>query len=99
LLIIHPLRKRRVLLSIACVLAIVGVWIEKGMGLVVPGFVPPPLGEVFESSPHWGEVFISLGIWALGALVFTLLARVAIPIELGELRRSEPVAAPAAPVA
>jgi len=75
-------------LSVACVLAIVGIWIEKGMGLIVPGFVPTPLGEVFEYSPRWGEVFVSLGIWALGMLVFTLLAKVAIPIELGTLRQA-----------
>ena len=35
-------------LSVACELAIVGVWIEEGMGLVVPSFVPTLLGEVFE---------------------------------------------------
>lgn len=87
ILTVNPLRRRRVLLSIACGLAIIGVWIEKGMGLVVPAFVPTPLGEVFEYSPTWGEVFVSLGIWALGLLVFTLLAKVAIPIELGTLRR------------
>ena len=97
ILTIHALRGRRGFLSVACVLAIVGVWIEKGMGLVVPGFVPTPLGEVFEYSPFRGEVFISLGIWALGTLIFTLLAKVAIPIELGDLRRSEPVPAPIGP--
>ncbi|HEX9818418.1 MAG TPA: NrfD/PsrC family molybdoenzyme membrane anchor subunit [Methylomirabilota bacterium] len=99
ILTVHPLRSRRVLLSVACVLAIVGVWIEKGMGLVVPGFVPTPLGEVFEYSPSWGEVVISLGIWALGLLVFTLLAKVAIPIELGTLRwgGALPLTVPAAP--
>jgi Ni/Fe-hydrogenase subunit HybB-like protein len=98
MLTVHPLRRRRSFLRLACILAIVGVWIEKGMGLVVPGFVPTPLGEVFEYSPHWAEVFISLGIWALGMLIFTLLAKVAIPIELGELRRPEPAAAPASPL-
>ena len=87
LLTVHALRTRRVVLSIACALAIVGVWIEKGMGLVVPGFVPTPLGEVFEYTPSWGEVFVSLGIWAFGMLLFTLLAKVAIAIELGTLRR------------
>lgn len=97
ILTVHPLRTRRGFLSIACVLAIVGVWIEKGMGLVVPGFVPTPLGEVFEYSPHWGEVFISLGIWALGMLVFTVLAKIAIPIELGELRHSGAGSVPVAP--
>lgn len=86
ILTLHPLRSRRGVASIACVLAIVGVWIEKGMGLVIPGFVPTPLGEVFEYVPSWGEVFVSLGIWALGILVFTLLAKVAIPIELGAVR-------------
>jgi molybdopterin-containing oxidoreductase family membrane subunit len=90
ILLVHPLRRRRLFLSIACGLAIVGVWIEKGMGLVVPGFVPTPLGEVFEYSPSWAEVFVSLGIWALGMLIFTLLAKVAIPIELGTLRRPRP---------
>ncbi len=92
MLTVHPLRRRRVFLSIACVLAIVGVWIEKGMGLVVPGFVPTPLGEVFEYSPQWGEVFVSAGIWALGMLIFTTLAKAAIPIELGQIRR--PTASP-----
>ena len=48
--------------------------------------------------PTGREVFISLGIWALGVLVFTLLAKVAIPIELGELRHPEAEAAPAAPL-
>lgn len=86
ILTLHPLRGRRVVASIACAFAIVGVWIEKGMGLVIPGFVPTPLGEVFEYSPSWGEVFVSLGIWAFGMLVFTLLAKVAISIEVGALR-------------
>ena len=90
ILTIHALRGRRAFLSVACVLAIVGVWIEKGMGLVVPGFVPTPLGEVFEYSPNRGEVFISLGIWAVGLLVFTLLAKVAIPIEVGDLKQPGP---------
>lgn len=88
ILTVHALRRHRVFSSVACILAIVGVWIEKGMGLVIPGFVPTPLGEVFEYSPSWGEVFVSLGIWALGMLIFTCLAKVAIPIELGTLRRS-----------
>jgi molybdopterin-containing oxidoreductase family membrane subunit len=85
-LTIHPFRRRRWLLNAACALAIVGVWIEKGMGLIVPGFVPTPLGEILEYTPTAAEVFVSLGIWAVGALVFTLLTRVALAIELGHLR-------------
>ena len=86
ILTLHPLWTRKSLLSLACVLLIVGVWIEKGMGLIIPGFVPTPVGEIFEYKPTATEVFVSLGIWAFGALVFTLLAKITIPIEEGHLR-------------
>jgi molybdopterin-containing oxidoreductase family membrane subunit len=85
ILSIHALRRRTLTLNIACVLAFVGIWIEKGMGLVVPGFIPTPLGEVFEYTPTWVELGVTLGIWALCALIFTLLARASIAIELGEV--------------
>jgi molybdopterin-containing oxidoreductase family membrane subunit len=82
-----------VLLNTACVLAFVGIWLEKGMGLVVPGYVPTPLGEVFEYSPTLIELGVSAGIWATGALVFTVLAKASIAIELGTVRyREAPVA-------
>jgi len=85
ILSIHPLRRQRRLLNTACVLAFVAIWIEKGMGFVVPGFIPTPLGEVFEYSPTLVELVLSAGIWAFGALVFTLLARASIAIDLGDV--------------
>jgi len=86
ILSIHALRHRTVLLNIACVLAFVGIWIEKGMGLVVPGFIPTQLGEVFEYTPTAVELGVSIGIWALCALIFTLLANASIAIERGAVR-------------
>ncbi|MEZ4469565.1 MAG: NrfD/PsrC family molybdoenzyme membrane anchor subunit [bacterium] len=80
------LRARRGLLVAASVLAVVGVWIEKGMGLVVPGFVPSPAGDIVEYAPSLLEGLICLGIWALGALLFTVMAKVAIAILTGRLR-------------
>ncbi|MDA0710024.1 MAG: polysulfide reductase, partial [bacterium] len=65
---------------------IVGIWIEKGMGLIIPGFVPTPSGDLVEYSPSLIEFLVSIGIWALGALVFTVLAKVAIAIQEGNLR-------------
>jgi hypothetical protein len=32
---------------------------------------------------------VGAGIWALGSFVFTVLAKVAIPIEMGRLRDSD----------
>jgi len=85
ILTINPLRERLAWLNVACVLAIVGIWIEKTMGLIVPGFIPTPLGEIFEYAPSVVEVLVSLGIWALVLLVFTLLARVACAVQCDEL--------------
>ena len=68
--------------------AVVGVWVEKGMGLVIPGFVPSPLGEIVDYVPSFTEFCVSAGIWATGALLYTLLLKAAVPIELGKLRMS-----------
>ncbi len=73
-------------LNIGCVLIIMGVYIEKGMGLVVPGFVPDTLGEIYEYSPTSAEILVTMGIWACGALLYTLLLKFAIPIYTGKLR-------------
>jgi len=73
-------RKRLGTLNLGCLLVIVGVWIEKGPGFVIPGFVPDPLGEIYVYVPNLLELMVSFGIWAVGLLIFTLLMKVAIPI-------------------
>ncbi len=82
--LIPQTRKRLVTLNLGCLLVIIGVWIEKGPGFVIPGFVPDPLGEIHEYIPNLLELVVSFGIWATGLLIFTLLMKVAIPIETGE---------------
>jgi molybdopterin-containing oxidoreductase family membrane subunit len=72
-------------LNIACVLSIVGIWIEKGMGLIVPAFVPTPLGEIVEYVPTLQEVLVCLGIWAFGLLVYTVFVRVSVPVLAGQV--------------
>ncbi len=79
-------RENFLTLNIGCVLVIIGVFIEKGMGLVIPGFVPGVLGEIYEYSPTWTEKSVTLGIWAAGAMIYTLLLKFAVPIYTGELR-------------
>ena len=78
--LIPQTRKRLTTLNLGCLLIIIGVWIEKGPGFVVPGFVPDPLGEIYEYIPNLVELMVSFGIWATGLLIFTLLMKVAIPI-------------------
>ncbi|MBI5094569.1 MAG: polysulfide reductase NrfD, partial [Candidatus Hydrogenedentes bacterium] len=80
ILVIPPIARRIVFLNIACVLANIGIWIEKGMGLVVPGFVPSPQGSIIEYLPSWSETLICLGIWSFGILVFSWMLHLAVPI-------------------
>ena len=65
----------------ACVLLFIGIWIEKGMGLIVPGLVPSPMGEVVDYAPSWVEICITLGILASGIFVVTVLLKPALIIE------------------
>jgi molybdopterin-containing oxidoreductase family membrane subunit len=97
-LTIHPLRRNLYALMTACTMLFVGIWIEKGIGLVIPGFIPSPLGEIVEYRPTWVELCLTAGIWALGLFVLTILVRVALPIELGESRSPYIGGAGAAPI-
>ena len=73
------LRRRDVLVT-ACALAFLGVWIEKGMGLIVPGFIPSTLHEIVEYSPSLVEWKATAGIWALGLMIYTIALKVAIAV-------------------
>ena len=89
LFLIPQTRRRLTTLNLGCLLMIIGVWIEKGPGFVVPGFIPDPLGEISDYIPNFLELMVSFGIWAAGLLVFTLLIKVAIPIETGKFTHKE----------
>ena len=83
-LLINPsTRRRENTLAVACVAVFVSIWIDKGLGLIVPGFIPSPTGEVFEYWPTLPEALITLGIWAMGFLILTVLYKIAISV-IGE---------------
>jgi molybdopterin-containing oxidoreductase family membrane subunit len=82
-------RKNFVTLNIGCVLIWAGVYIEKGMGLVIPGMTPDTLGEIYEYTPTVTEWAIAAGIFGIGFLVFTVLVKVAVPILTGAFQAHE----------
>jgi Ni/Fe-hydrogenase subunit HybB-like protein len=77
------------LLIAACVTAFVGIWIEKGMGLIIPGFVPSTLHEMVEYVPSLTEWQITAGIWAFGLMIYTVALKIAIPIMRGDVNFSK----------
>ena len=58
------------------------------MGLIVPGFIPSPIGEVTEYYPTFVEVLLTLGIWAFGILCYTLFLRMSVPILQGRMTKA-----------
>jgi molybdopterin-containing oxidoreductase family membrane subunit len=68
-------------LAVACASVFISLWIEKGLGLVITGFIPNPLDKVVEYSPTWPEVFITLGVWSMGLLILTVLYKVAVAVK------------------
>jgi molybdopterin-containing oxidoreductase family membrane subunit len=67
-------------LTVACVLAFVAIWIEKGMGLIIPGFIPSTMHEMVEYAPSVVEWQVSAGIWAFGLLVYTVALKIGLPV-------------------
>ena len=77
----NPGKNNSKVLVAACVLLFLGIWVEKGIGLIVPGLVPSPLGEVVNYAPSWVEISITLGVLALGIFVVSVLLKPALIIE------------------
>jgi Ni/Fe-hydrogenase subunit HybB-like protein len=87
LLFINPATRRSpIWLNVGCLAIYSGCYIEKGMGLIIPGLTPDTLGEIYEYSPTLTELRVAAAVFAIGFLVFTLMLKVAVPILLGELQ-------------
>ena len=74
-------RKNETSLAIACAVIIMGTWIDKGLGMISGGFVPNPMHEVNEYAPTMPEIGITLGVYAIGALVLTVLYKMAVGVK------------------
>ena len=91
LLIFPKVRRNEGLLAGICVAVIAAIWIEKGMGLVVTGFIPSPLGQITEYVPTGPEAMVAAGVYGLGFLVLTLLYKIVVNVR----ERTEQTPAPA----
>jgi molybdopterin-containing oxidoreductase family membrane subunit len=80
LLLLPGVRGQEGLLAAISVAVIAGIWIEKGMGLIVAGFVPSPLGRVTEYVPTVPEITITLGVYAIGFFVLSVLYKIVVSV-------------------
>jgi len=89
LFLVPKTRTNFVTLNLGCVLIYSSVYIEKGMGLIIPGLTPDTLGEIYVYRPAIHELLVAMGVFAIGFLVFTLMLKVAVPLMLGEFTRGQ----------
>ncbi|VVS92370.1 sulfate reduction electron transfer complex DsrMKJOP subunit DsrP [Desulfoluna spongiiphila] len=84
LLLVPPVtRNNETILAVACLSAFVGIWIDKGLGMIAGGFIPSPLHHVTEYVPSFMELMISAGITAIGLLVLTVLYKITLGVKQG----------------
>jgi len=85
-------RRGTITLNLGCLATYAGCYIDKGMGLIIPGLTPDTLGEIYEYYPTITEVRVASGVFAFGFLIFTVLLKVAVPILLGDVRNVQTTA-------
>lgn len=81
LLLIPMCRRNEAVLAVACAVIFIGTWIDKGMGMISGGFVPNPMHHVVEYMPTFPEILITLGVWATGFLVLTVLYKIVVGVK------------------
>lgn len=89
LFLVPKTRKNFVTLNLGCLLIYASVYIEKGMGLIIPGQTPDTLGEMYDYRLSLTELLVTAGIVSVGFLVYTLMIKVAVPIMLGRFTANE----------
>jgi len=84
LLIVPRWRRREGILAVACIGVFASLWIEKGLGLIVTGFVPSPLEAITDYIPTGPEIAITVGVWTLGLLLITVFYRIFVAVRSGD---------------
>jgi len=80
LLVVPKFRINEKILTFTAIAVFISIWIDKGMGMVVTGFIPSPLNAVTEYFPTLPEVMITIAVYAMGALIVTVLYKIAISV-------------------
>jgi molybdopterin-containing oxidoreductase family membrane subunit len=80
MLLVLQLRQNTAALIVALLAVFLGCWLDKGLGLILGGFVPNSFERVVDYVPTLNEIGVIAGVFALGMLVLTLLYKVVIAV-------------------
>jgi molybdopterin-containing oxidoreductase family membrane subunit len=62
-------------------MVVLSIWIDKGAGMMTGGLNPSPLGGTTLYFPSWVEITMGVGLYALGALILTVLYKIAVTVK------------------
>jgi len=79
-LLVPSLRRNHKWLAFGVAMVFLATLIDKGVGLVIGGFIPNPFETITEYHPTFPEIMIAISIYAVGALILTILYKVAITV-------------------
>lgn len=81
-LLLHPnIRKNENILIAACLCVFFSMYLDKGVGLIVGGFIPNMFGQVHQYVPTVPELMIAIGVWATGFFILTVLYKIAVSVK------------------
>ncbi|PIE70116.1 MAG: menaquinol oxidoreductase [Deltaproteobacteria bacterium] len=80
-LVVPSLRSNSFILPFTCIMVFAGTWIDKGLGMISGGFVPSPMHHYTEYIPTVKELIITMGVYATGFLVLTVLFKIATTVK------------------
>lgn len=85
LFLLPATRKHPLTMNAGCIMIYASVYIEKGIALIIPGYTPDVLGQVYHYIPSITELRVSMGIFSAGFLLYTLMVKTAIGVLFGDL--------------
>jgi len=80
LLTVPRFRANENILLAGSIFVFLSIWIDKGLGMIVAGFTPSPLGYVVSYWPTVPEFLISVGVFSLGLFIVTGLYKIALSV-------------------
>ncbi len=74
-------RDNEKLLPFTLIILVLATWIDKGLGLLIGGFTPNVFDQITVYSPSIAELLIGLGVYSIGALIISVLWKIALSVK------------------
>lgn len=92
LFLIPATRRNFITMNLGAFMIYISVYVEKGIALIIPGYTPDSLGQIYSYTPSLTEILVAAGIFGTGFLLFTLFVRLAIFLLFERDRKAETLA-------